>query len=181
MDENVYQSPTSNTTGISQKDRAVPAFWSFSGRLGRMRAWSYLLGSTLVVMLIAGFAMFLGLSIHPAIGVVVYLGASIFAMVYTFSIYIRRLHDLNQSGWLSLLIFVPLVNFGFLIYALCFKGSEGMNKYGPSTIPNSTGVKVTFWMGIVLIMVIPTLAAISIPAYQDYLMRAQQQTAAPTR
>lgn len=35
---------------------------------------------------------------------------------------IRRLHDLGRSGWWSLLMFVPLVNFVSLIYLLFAKG-----------------------------------------------------------
>lgn len=39
--------------------------------------------------------------------------------VATFSIVIRRLRDIGQSPWLSLILFIPLVNLAMLIY-LCF-------------------------------------------------------------
>ena len=38
---------------------------------------------------------------------------------------IRRCHDLGQSGWLTLLTFVPCVNFGFLLYLLFAPGKPG--------------------------------------------------------
>lgn len=47
---------------------------------------------------------------------------------------IKRLHDLNKTGWLYLLAIVPLVNLFFWIYLLVWKGDEGDNKYGA---PNS--------------------------------------------
>lgn len=43
---------------------------------------------------------------------------------------IRRLHDLNLSGWFSLLLLIPILNFLFFFYLLYRKGDEGMNKYG---------------------------------------------------
>jgi uncharacterized membrane protein YhaH (DUF805 family) len=47
---------------------------------------------------------------------------------------IKRLHDLDKSGWLYLLGFVPIVNFFFAIYLIVWKGTDGVNKYGA---PNS--------------------------------------------
>lgn len=50
-------------------------------------------------------------------------------IIQYFSLAIRRLHDLNTSGWYVLLTFIP---FGqFLILWLMFKkGTEGTNRYG---------------------------------------------------
>jgi uncharacterized membrane protein YhaH (DUF805 family) len=41
-----------------------------------------------------------------------------------FSLLIRRLHDINQSGWLSLLIFVPLINFLFVLALVFWPGKN---------------------------------------------------------
>lgn len=49
-----------------------------------------------------------------------------FAIVFT----IRRLHDLNQSGWLSLLLLVPLVNVLFMLYVMIAPGTRGSNNFG---------------------------------------------------
>ena len=43
---------------------------------------------------------------------------------------IRRLHDLNRSGYFILLGFVPIVNFLLEIYLLFFRGTDGANDYG---------------------------------------------------
>ena len=48
------------------------------------------------------------------------------------SVTARRLHDMNHSGWYSLLIFVPFINFVVPIYLGFFKGKDVENKYGPS-------------------------------------------------
>ena len=43
---------------------------------------------------------------------------------------VRRLHDMNQSGWLLLLNLVPFVGYVFPLYVTFFPGTEGTNKYG---------------------------------------------------
>ena len=49
-----------------------------------------------------------------------------------FVLYIKRLHDLDRTGWLSILILVPFLNIMFTAY-LCFKrGTPGPNDYGDS-------------------------------------------------
>ena len=47
---------------------------------------------------------------------------------------IKRLHDLDKTGWLYLLGLVPIVNFFFWIYLIVWKGTEGDNRFGA---PNS--------------------------------------------
>lgn len=39
-------------------------------------------------------------------------------------------HDMNMSGWLSLAIFVPFVNFALGIMLTFIAGTDGSNKYG---------------------------------------------------
>ena len=49
---------------------------------------------------------------------------SIALMIYYYYIAVRRLHDLNLSGWHSLLFFVPFVNLIFLFCLLFVKGTD---------------------------------------------------------
>ena len=44
---------------------------------------------------------------------------------------IRRLHDLNKSGWLILIAIVPLIDIAFFIYLLACQGTSGTNDFGP--------------------------------------------------
>ena len=43
---------------------------------------------------------------------------------------IRRLHDLNKSGWLILIAVVPLIDIAFFIYLLACQGTSGPNDFG---------------------------------------------------
>lgn len=49
----------------------------------------------------------------------------------TFPLTVRRLHDLNLSGWWLLATFLPLMGQVSLIVLSILKGNSGPNKYGP--------------------------------------------------
>ena len=77
---------------------------------------------------------------------------------------VRRLHDLNRSGWLILLFLLPLVNIFMGLYLLLGSGTKGSNKYG---LPRETLVweKILAWLMIIL-AVLSFLASGSIISYQ---------------
>jgi uncharacterized membrane protein YhaH (DUF805 family) len=45
---------------------------------------------------------------------------------------VRRLHDINRSGWWYLIIFIPLIVILVLIYWFVKSSDEGDNQYGPN-------------------------------------------------
>ena len=49
-----------------------------------------------------------------------------------FVLCIKRLHDLNMTGWLSVLLIVPVLNVLFMAYLCLSKGDPGSNSYGDS-------------------------------------------------
>ena len=83
---------------------------------------------------------------------------------------IRRLHDRNHSGWLCLLIFVPVVNILFTLYLLLAPGHQETNAYGP---PRTTRGWETIFVILYLVLAV-ILAAFAVPAYQSYVERTQQ-------
>lgn len=60
------------------------------------------------------------------------------------SLVIRRLHDINVSGWWILLILVPLANIIGPLFLFFKKGTEGSNRYGT---PNISGVSLRSILG----------------------------------
>jgi uncharacterized membrane protein YhaH (DUF805 family) len=52
------------------------------------------------------------------------------AFVALWLISVKRLHDLDKSGWYCLLLFVPLVNILLGLMLLFKRGSQGANTYG---------------------------------------------------
>lgn len=157
--------------------------YSASGRFGRMSylAWLFVSSIITMIILIAGMMLFGGMGAlnDPAafstplliIFILIYIAFIYFSFIFL----IRRLHDLNQSGWLSLIMLIPFVNLIFALYVVFAKGTEGINKYGaPRVTPGWE--KVMAWVYILLIPITGVLAALAIPTYQQYIERAQMQT-----
>ena len=115
-----------------------PSLLSFRGRMGRLR---YALISIVIVV-----ALFLGdvgatalvvmsLDVLSPVASIV-LGTLALITILLMSALgvcttIRRLHDLNRSGWLYWVLFVPFVNLLFVVYVLVAPGTDGPNRYGP--------------------------------------------------
>lgn len=45
---------------------------------------------------------------------------------------VRRMHDLDKSGWLLLIVLIPVIGALVLLYWFCQRGTEGDNQYGPA-------------------------------------------------
>jgi len=65
----------------------------------------------------------------PTIGLVVSLGL----LLPGISMGIRRLHDLDRTGWWFLIAFTGVGAILLIIWA-CLKGTAGSNRYGPDPI-----------------------------------------------
>ena len=51
------------------------------------------------------------------------------SIIQYFPLSVRRLHDINESGWYVLLTFVPFCQF-FILWLMFKKGTPTANKYG---------------------------------------------------
>ncbi len=94
------------------------------------------------------------------------LGFVIILLLYLYFltvITVRRLHDMNRSGWFVLLFMLPLLNILLGMYLLLGSGTAGINNYG---LPRETPVweKILAWLMIVL-MLLSFLASSSIVSY----------------
>ncbi|OTG96622.1 DUF805 domain-containing protein [Acinetobacter sp. ANC 4654] len=149
---------------------------------GRFSRFSYLgwNGLLLLVMMLLGIIVAIALPSSapdtnqdmPVFAMII-LGILYIALIYfSFIFAVRRLHDRNHSGWLSLLMLVPFVNIGMALYLTFAKGDAYANQFGLPRVTR-TWEKVLGWI-YVLIFPIGILAAIAIPAYQDYVQRAHE-------
>nr|WP_260295022.1 DUF805 domain-containing protein [Sedimenticola hydrogenitrophicus] len=180
---NPYQTPAA-TVEPADIQTYQPRIIAVSGRIGRLRYIAYgtglmLLSNLLFVFLgtLSGISGSVGIaSVTGGYGlllILLYLFLFAIAIIYAK----RRLNDLNHTGLLSLLLIVPVGNILLALYLLFGRGTRGANRYGPAPCGNSIGVKILGLM-IPVVMVVGILAAIAIPAYQQYLQRAtvmQQQ------
>lgn len=100
----------------------------FEGRMNRTKFICFFLIAALVYACLG-----LKTSQTPAsltIGIFALLGC----LVFTLSICARRLHDLDITGWYSLLFLVPIGNILLLAYLSFAAGTSGENAYGPPPV-----------------------------------------------
>lgn len=138
------------------------------GRIGRVRYIGYSVGLSIVVALAA--AMAAGVAGLMSVGAAVLVGVLGYGAVIAvqFLLSIQRSHDMNVTGWLSLIALIPL---GFLVFWLV-PGTRGANDYGKPPPPNTAGAIVLACL-LPFVFVGGIMGAIAIPAYQDYATRAQ--------
>ncbi len=173
---NPYTTPEA-TVAVMDDATYEPSFLSVSGRIGRLRYLAYVIGSTLLLNLLA-MALLLAVPTTAGDGtgvaaisaiVLYYIAPAIPAFIFA----VRRLHDLDKTGWLSALFIIPFINLLLGLYLIFASGTKGANSYGPAPAANTTGVIIG---GLLLpIAIIGILAAIAIPAYNDYVEKAQAQ------
>ena len=172
MSSNPYAAPRAEVSDFE----AVQEFqeirmWSASGRIGRLR---YLAYSTGAALLVGALAALLAGVFDPSLAMIVAAVAYCAALVFCVFTAIQRSHDMDWSGWTVLLTIIPLLGLIWVFKA----GSAGANNYGGPPPPNTTGVKILGLLMPVLFLV-GILAAVAIPAYQAYTIRAQGAQQAP--
>ena len=120
--------PGSIPAGIA---RGLKNYAVFTGRATRMEFWSLLLFITLLVVslpILIGIATALGV---PSNILGLLLVSSELAMILPIiSAAVRRLHDVDRSGWLLLIVFTAVGAFPVL-YWLIRKSDDRLNGFGP--------------------------------------------------
>lgn len=117
-------------------------YLSFSGRLNRKPyiIRSLIVGVIMTVLFVVidvlfedefTFDEFGMLTTTPGTAEILFtLFVAVIGMVCMISLSVRRLHDLEKSGWFILLNYVPLINIALGIYMVFFRGTDGNNQYG---------------------------------------------------
>ena len=136
---------------------------SVSGRFGRLSAIAWY-GFIHLMTLFASIALSLVLGLlnlqqwsmsHLSLNTLssmTGLGFSVIFLLYLYFLWvitIRRLHDMNRSGWFSLFFLLPILNVLLSLYLLFGSGSTGSNRYGPARV-TAIWEKILAWLMIIL-------------------------------
>ena len=116
-------------------------YFDFSGRSRRKEYWLFVLFCFLVSLAIdvvfgtpdyerigmyASFSTVLtgtGGMVHNVFGLV--------SFIPGLAVAVRRLHDQDRSGWLLLLMLIPILGWFALFVLMCLDGTRGRNRFGP--------------------------------------------------
>jgi uncharacterized membrane protein YhaH (DUF805 family) len=168
---NPYAAPSARVEDIADASGATQPvkLWSARGRIGRLRWFGWQMIGSLALMPL----LFVGGLLSAAAGTetiaygVIALGYLAFA-VFVGLLTIQRAHDLGWSGWAALIVLIPLVGLIFMI----LRGNAGANRFGAPPPPNPRGMGWAVAVPVVL-MVVGIVAAIALPAYQGYALKAR--------
>lgn len=116
---------------------------TFSGRASRAELWKWGLFCFLVSVssgfldffLFPGILLGEGLNAHGPLDVITTLAL----IVPNIAVCVRRLHDVNRSGWWMLIAFTVIGLFFPLLVWWCIKGTEGENRFGPAPASSDAG------------------------------------------
>ncbi|NJB81553.1 DUF805 domain-containing protein [Wenyingzhuangia aestuarii] len=107
--------------------KVLKQYADFNGRARRKEYWMFFLFNIIISWVLQGIAITSGFSL---IGYI----ASIYSLAVLLpgiGVSIRRLHDVNKSGWFMFIALIPLVGMIWLIVVLATEGDKGPNQYGP--------------------------------------------------
>ena len=116
--------------------RAVKKYAVFSGRSRRREYWYFVLFYTLIVL---GFTV-----LDAVVGTLNYLGGfGLFTGIFTLALLlpsiavtVRRLHDIDRTGWWYLISLVPIIGFIVMLVFTVTDSTPESNRYGsnPKTV-----------------------------------------------
>ena len=100
---------------------------NFSGRSARSAYWYWFLFVIICSIITGGIDYAIGMQIiNPLFSLAVLLPG--------LAITVRRLHDLDKSGWFILLALIPLIGAIILLIWFCTRGTAGANRFGPDPV-----------------------------------------------
>jgi uncharacterized membrane protein YhaH (DUF805 family) len=110
-------------------------YFDFRGRSTRTEYWAYsialgLVYACLVVLTLATATPREGPTGLGVLAIVLMFVVAIGTAVPSIAVTVRRLHDQDRSGWMTLFCFVPYVGSVVLLVLMCLGGTKGPNRFG---------------------------------------------------
>ena len=98
-------------------------YFNFEGRASRYEYWWFVVINLVISIICNCLDYLFGIAICSAI-------VSLALLCPGLGVCVRRLHDINRSGWWVLLAAIPLIGGIILIVWLATKGDAAANEYG---------------------------------------------------
>jgi len=104
---------------------------TFTGRAQRSELWWFVLFNFVgsIILNVVDTAI-LGM---PALSVLWSLGL----LIPGIAVAVRRMHDLDKSGWWIFIVLIPLIGIILYIYWFVQRGTIGANRFGPDPLAGS--------------------------------------------
>ncbi len=120
--------------GMQEAVRSVfSKYVDFTGRARRAEYWWFALFSVVVSLILMGLQSMLFGVAFGQMGILSGLW-SLATILPSIAVGVRRLHDLDKSGWWLLIALVPIIGGLLLLYWFVQRGTVGQNQYGPDPV-----------------------------------------------
>ena len=111
---------------------ALKKYAVFSGRSRRKEYWYYVLFVAIISIVLNIIDGLLGTS-NPSTGFGLFSGIfSLAVLIPSIAVSVRRLHDIDRTGWWVLIGLVPLIGWIVLLIFHVQDSTPRTNRYGPS-------------------------------------------------
>ena len=115
---------------------AVVNIYNSVGRINRVQYLKYKLALFAFGLVLILAALLIGNVFNLIAPVVGFIATMFLMLVAALPIFlgdillgVRRLHDMNLTGWFMVLMFIPYINLLFTAFLFCWKGNDGKNEY----------------------------------------------------
>jgi len=116
-------------------EKAKELFFNFEGRIDRTQ---FLIGNLILfayTILVPLFLAMVMVNLFGGMGNIatslLIIAATIVSIVANFALIIKRLHDINLSGWWSLVVLIPYIGIIAAIIIYFIPGTPIENRFGP--------------------------------------------------
>jgi uncharacterized membrane protein YhaH (DUF805 family) len=121
---------------------ALRRYADFHGRSNRSEYWYFFLFHVIFIIVAILLDNLLAFNFQNLPYGFIYTAYVLTVLLPGLALSVRRLHDINKSGWYILISLIPLIGSIWLIVLFATKGTEGENSYGPD--PNINGPAFDF-------------------------------------
>lgn len=111
---------------------ALNKYATFSGRARRSEYWWFVVFNWIVLAAAIFLDNMFGIAFIPYSYGPLYLLAGLVLVIPGLAIMVRRLHDIDKSGWYILLSLIPIVGAIVLIVWFCTDSNRTLNRFGES-------------------------------------------------
>ena len=117
--------------------KCINQYADFSGRARRTEYWMFTLFNMIFTLLTLFIGGLLGTTLFGASGAAIgsmglYLLYLIAVFIPGLSVFVRRLHDTGNSGWMFFISLIPLIGGIWVFVLLIMDSKPGKNKWGPN-------------------------------------------------
>jgi len=114
--------------------KSIYKYAKFSGRAQRKEFWMYTLFYIIFGTILWHIDTTHSVNIGDSKYSILFLFYNIVLLLPTLAVSVRRLHDVDESGWMLLLFVIPVIGFLWLLVLFLTTSSKKDNKHGKSPL-----------------------------------------------